>query len=173
MQVQVIPTFAETWKKTQKTRNNPGTTKDQAWHDLETGERPVSRSTVKPVWHHCILGEGADRERSPCSKIETCTVDWKLQLPTWTSLNGFFKPQKTVPTVKHGGGPKSQSQPYWKLVDLLKICVSARKPTNFNDYGFFQEERSNIQLYPHPRLVDGYQKHPVKVQLGKGRLTKY
>lgn len=63
-------------------RKNPESPNIQACHELTSAGTPASLSIVKPLLHH--HGEGADQERSPCSKINTFKLDWNLQIPTRT-----------------------------------------------------------------------------------------
>lgn len=60
-----------------------------------------------------------------------------------------------------------------KICGLLKSQVQSRKPTNFSEVlDHSSAEKSIIQPECSQKLIDGYQKLLVEVQLAKKHLTK-
>uniref|UniRef100_A0A674NPZ6 Tc1-like transposase DDE domain-containing protein n=1 Tax=Takifugu rubripes TaxID=31033 RepID=A0A674NPZ6_TAKRU len=52
--------------------------------------------------------------------------------------------------------------------------IHVRKPTNLTElHQFCQEEWSKIQPETCQKLVDGYQKRLIEVEMAKGHVTKY
>uniref|UniRef100_A0A674NUK3 Tc1-like transposase DDE domain-containing protein n=1 Tax=Takifugu rubripes TaxID=31033 RepID=A0A674NUK3_TAKRU len=64
--------------------------------------------------------------------------------------------------------------PIENMWTMLKKQVHVRKPTNLTElHQFCQEEWLKIQPETCQKLVDGYQKRLIEVEMAKGHVTKY